>query len=96
MIYRILTELINNSIKHAPSSIIKIKMEENERSLSVLFEDNGYGFVVEKALQNSNGIGLQNVVSRVKSLNGTIHFDSQPDKGFKAKMDFFLQNLTEF
>jgi len=95
MIYRILTELINNSVKHAPLSTIRIKMEENEKSLSVLFEDNGDGFDVEKALQNSNGIGLQNVVSRVKSLNGNIVFDSEPSSGFKAEMDFLLQNLYE-
>jgi len=95
MIYRILTELINNSIKHAPNCSVKIRMEEKDKSLILFYEDSGDGFDVEKVLQNSNGIGMQNVISRVKSLNGSVRFKSEQGQGFKASMDFSLKNLVD-
>ena len=95
MIYRILTELINNSIKHSPDSEVVIKLVETDSSLKVLYEEKGGGFDVEKVLAKSTGLGLQNVISRVKSLNGIVSFKTVKNMGFVAKIDFELKNLYD-
>jgi signal transduction histidine kinase len=95
MIYRILTELINNSIKHSPDSEVVIKLVETGSSLKVIYEEKGGGFDVEKVLAKSTGLGLQNVISRVKSLNGIVFFKTVKDIGFIAKIDFELKNLYD-
>ncbi|MBN2613705.1 MAG: tetratricopeptide repeat protein [Bacteroidales bacterium] len=95
MIYRIITELINNSIKHASTSVIKVNMNETDKNLTILYEDTGEGFNVEKALNSSDGIGLTNIVSRIKSLDGAVVFNSEKGKGFKARMEFNIKNLND-
>jgi two-component system, NarL family, sensor kinase len=48
--------------------------------LTMMLEDNGKGF--DTAIINENkGIGLKNIISRIKFLNGTVDFDSKPGKG---------------
>lgn len=95
MIYRIITELINNSMKHAPNSEIRINFQEKDKMLLLSFEDSGDGFDVDKVLQNSDGIGLQNVISRVKSLNGIVKLISNPGGGFKSFVEIPLDSLHE-
>jgi len=95
MIYRIITELINNSIKHACASEIKIMMKETIKELKVVYQDKGTGFEIEKVLKKSDGIGLQNVISRVKSLNGNVLLHSEAEKGFKAEINLSLKELYD-
>jgi signal transduction histidine kinase len=45
-----------------------------------LVEDNGVGFDT-KNINAFDGIGLRNIQSRIEYLNGTVDFDSQPNKG---------------
>lgn len=95
VIYRIITELITNSIKHASTNLIKLSMNEDEKTLSIIYEDDGKGFDVEKALKKSDGIGLINIISRVNLLDGTVVFLSKPEQGFKSRMTFELKNLYD-
>ena len=95
LLYRIVTELINNSIKHADAKSIKIGIKEKNKNLTIEYEDSGKGFTIDKALEDSTGIGLMNVVSRVRSLNGKIDFDAAAGKGFKALIEFDIKNLYD-
>ncbi|MFN5421924.1 MAG: 7TM diverse intracellular signaling domain-containing protein [bacterium] len=76
VLYRILTELLNNCIKHAKSSEINISIIEEKEEIRILFEDNGVGFTTNT---ENNGHGLKNVLNRVKFLNGTMHTESSRD-----------------
>jgi signal transduction histidine kinase len=72
--YRIIAELISNSLKHAKCNKIIIQLIKNEKGYTISYTDNGIGF-------NQNHIrshGLNNIESRVKFLNGTIEFYSVP------------------
>jgi signal transduction histidine kinase len=71
-LYRIALELTNNILKHASATEATTQLIYNEDSLELVVEDNGKGLGHRKA----TGIGLQNVYSRVKYLQGTIHLDS--------------------
>jgi signal transduction histidine kinase len=72
-VFRIIQELISNSLKHADAKNISIHINAFEDLLSVVYEDNGKGFEWQK---NSSGAGLYNIESRIQSLNGKLHFES--------------------
>lgn len=78
ILYRVIQECINNVIKHSKASHLDISLIQEQNELSVTIEDNGIGFDTSKA---SNGIGLENIESRIKFLNGEVEWQSQPQKG---------------
>ncbi len=73
-LYRIIQESIQNSIKHASCSTIDIDLSVENNTTKTTISDNGRGFVVKKGRK---GIGMRNISSRVKKLNGTWEIDSQ-------------------
>jgi signal transduction histidine kinase len=72
-IFRILQELISNSLKHAKAKHINITINSFNDLLSIIFEDDGVGFEPDKV---ERGLGLANIESRVQLLNGTILLES--------------------
>jgi len=80
-IYRTITELINNTLKHAFADEIYIKIYISENLININFTDNGKGFDVVQIGQNKNGMGLNNIQNRVNSLNGKITINSSANKG---------------
>lgn len=79
-LYRILQELITNTIKHASASSIYIHIKKEEENFVMMYNDNGNGFDMN-AVQ-STGVGLQNIQSRVLMIHGAYTMESAPDKGF--------------
>lgn len=77
-IYRILQETMQNSYKHAEAKHIKISFHLKNNVICLSIVDDGKGFVISKS---KKGIGLKNINSRVKEVNGTVQFDSEIDKG---------------
>lgn len=82
-IYRVLQELMVNMKKHSHCSIVSIGFKSNKKSLEINYSDNGVGCSNLLNLKN----GLQNVETRIFSINGTINFDTKPEKGFKVKIE---------
>jgi PAS domain S-box-containing protein len=80
-LYRVLVELINNTLKYAYASEIKIKLNKVRGKISIIYRDNGQGFDVEKEIGRGKGMGLYNIHSRIKSLGGTISMKSRERKG---------------
>jgi signal transduction histidine kinase len=79
-IYRVLQELMINMKKHSKASAVVLAFQQNGKKINIEYTDNGVGCT----LKDKNG--LQNAENRIKTFNGTITFDSQPTKGFKAKI----------
>lgn len=71
-IYRILTELINNTLKHAKASIINLHISQEDGILTIEYADNGIGYDFVSKLASGSGNGLINIKNRVKLLNGNI------------------------
>ncbi len=91
VLYRIITELINNTIKHAEAKHIHINIIKEEQLLSINYKDNGKGFDLNKILSGKKrGLGLFNIENRIKSFNGTFDIKTQPNKGLEAKIDLKL------
>ncbi len=79
ILYRIIQEGINNTLKHAKATELHLSLEKNEEGTRLSIEDNGIGF--DPLKKAKNGIGLENIYSRVQYLKGTIDVDSQANKG---------------
>ncbi len=86
ILYRTVCEMVNNTIKHAAASNISIAINLSGDTLELLYDDDGKGFDLDKQLLNedSSGMGLQNMISRIKSLNGYTNLESKIGNGFKA------------
>lgn len=90
VIYRVLCECLNNSVKHAKATVIEISLNYQDGLLVVKYTDNGKGFDVEQVLKERKGIGLLNIQSRLRSINGSMQINSDEGMGsnfiFKIKV----------
>jgi signal transduction histidine kinase len=77
-IYRIITELISNVIKHAGAGKLYLQLFMHENLYNVIVEDDGSGIETET---HAPGIGLSNIRSRLDNLNGSMNIDSHNNKG---------------
>jgi len=84
-IYRCITELLNNSMKHAGSAQININITSREKILHVTYSDNGKGF--DPGMKRPGGMGLENIKHRIESFGGTLALESAPGKGVKARIE---------
>ncbi len=90
-IFRIVQELVNNSVKHAEATEIAVQISHRENVIQLTVEDNGKGFDKEKV--KNGGIGLQNIQSRVDYLNAKLDFDSN-NKGTSYIIDINTNELV--
>lgn len=77
-LFRIIQELITNTIKHAKAKNVTIQFSEEEDLLNVVYEDDGIGFDINKL---SQGIGFSNIKNRIEKINAVITYDSGFDNG---------------
>ncbi|MBG6133463.1 signal transduction histidine kinase [Aquimarina sp. EL_43] len=83
-LYRIIQELITNTLKHAEASAIYVELKNEGNSLIILYEDDGKG-LKQKNLLHKKGLGLKNIESRLSVLSGKIHFFKK-SSGMKVKI----------
>jgi len=82
MIYRVIQEMLNNTLKHANASAISLFIERTDNQIIIKYADNGDGFDVDK-LPSDKSLGLSGIQSRIDYLGGTTELTSEPDKGTK-------------
>jgi signal transduction histidine kinase len=78
-IYRIIQELLNNSLKHAQANEILIQINSEDNELVIQYEDDGVGF--DQNNLKRKGMGLENIKSRVNYMHGNINIESENAKG---------------
>lgn len=88
-IYRIVQELLNNTIKHAAATSALVQVSRDENQLSVTVEDDGKGFDTA-VLQKSKGMGWYNIQNRIDFLKGHWDVDSQAGKGTSVHIEITL------
>jgi signal transduction histidine kinase len=82
VLYRVICELINNSLKHSGCKNIDISLLLKGTTIELCYHDNGCGFDTASAM--SKGMGLSNITSRISSLNGDLQIESGIGKGLKV------------
>jgi len=72
IVYRIVQELVTNTLKHAKATEIKIHLNQFEDTINLMYEDNGIGMPNVP----THGFGLHNIESRVQMLKGHVRIES--------------------
>jgi signal transduction histidine kinase len=91
-IFRIIKEIINNTIKHANSKALSIRFTKNERTILLETIDQGIGFNLNKALMNKTGYGLKNITHRVELMEGSIFIESEINKGVQYTIEIPIKH----
>ncbi|MEN1967330.1 histidine kinase [Lentibacillus sp. N15] len=73
-IFRLVQEAVQNAIKHAEATLIKVKMEINKQCLTVAIKDNGKGF--DATVKKDKSFGLIGMRERLEMLEGTMKINS--------------------
>ncbi|WP_424989011.1 tetratricopeptide repeat-containing sensor histidine kinase [Flagellimonas sp.] len=81
--FRVVQEALKNCVKHAKSENVSISFQLVDDMLKLNISDDGVGFDPNRA---KKGIGLKNIISRVKKIKGKVDFDSKPGHGTIIKI----------
>jgi PAS domain S-box-containing protein len=91
ILYRAVTELINNSLKHSGCENISISCSKNENYLKIEYADDGKGFDATAVVNRpGKGSGVQNIINRIKALQGTVDIQSTAGNGMQAKIEISM------
>lgn len=82
-IYRIIQELVNNSVRHGHAGYITIKVERLKKMIRIQVTDNGTGF---DAGSKKTGNGLAGIKNRLLVYDGSLSIESGPQKGTKIEV----------
>ena len=85
ILYRVVCELVNNSLKHSACTRIFIELKSVGDNIVIDYRDNGRGFILRDV--ENQGMGLSNIKSRISSLGGKIRIDSKPNNGMLAHIE---------
>jgi two-component system, NarL family, sensor kinase len=88
-IYRIVQELINNTMKHAVAKNAIVQVTKSNGQLAVTVEDDGKGFDTA-IINNPTGMGWGNITNRVEFLKGKLDVNSQSGKGTSVLIEINL------
>jgi signal transduction histidine kinase len=81
MLFRVIQELINNTVKHSQAKFAQIEFSRNEKGLQIEVSDDGIGFDGDV---NDGNQGLYSISQRLKSIGGNFKFIKKSDRGMKA------------
>ncbi|PWA04386.1 PAS domain-containing sensor histidine kinase [Flavobacterium psychrotolerans] len=87
LIFRIIQEFINNSLRHTSGSQISLTLTIIKKRIHILIKDNGSGF---KMNDETKGNGIHNIISRLTLLKAEYEFNSELGKG--TKLSFSVPN----
>ncbi len=90
-IYRVIQELLNNTIKHAEAEKVVLNISATERKLLIEYEDDGVGFDYTVA-KMKDGLGLAGIESRVAYLGGRCEVVGQQEQGTSYKIEVPLKS----
>ena len=85
LVFRIIQELVNNILKHSNPGFIHLTQNISANNMYLRIHHDGIGLVqtdFDKLSHSSVGLGLKNIASRIKVLNGRIFFEIDPSKTY--------------
>ena len=94
-IYRILQELVQNTVKHAAARHLTLHINRHKKYLNIILEDDGQGHrdaVYTDGAIVSEGVGLENIRSRVATWNGSFRIESVDTTGTTVLIDIPLSS----
>jgi signal transduction histidine kinase len=96
-IFRVLQELVNNTLKHSHASFIHLTQNKTDQYMYIRMHHDGEGLTqteYEKLRDTPRGMGLKNIFSRVKILNSKILFEKDSSNTyFKVTIEIPIEAL---
>ncbi len=89
-LFRIIQEFISNALKHSRADSLWIEFKCKKKLVLINLADNGTGFDLTKI--RNQGMGLNNVRSRIRPYNGEVDIISQAGKGTRYEISIPMQN----
>jgi len=90
VLYRVICELISNTLKHANAKTININLNYENNTVSLKYIDDGKGFNEESVKKEMMGMGYSNLRTRIKSLNGSYSIITNPGEGVIVDAEILL------
>lgn len=87
-LYRIILELVNNSIKHSDGKNISISLHYGSKIIRLKYADDGKGFDLGEKLTQSQGIGLKSIINRIELYQGSYKFFRRKNRGIEYNILF--------
>ncbi|HQW42136.1 MAG TPA: two-component regulator propeller domain-containing protein [Flavobacteriales bacterium] len=88
-LYLIFKEAVNNALKYAEPTVLRVDVSRNGPSIVMQVADNGKGFDPDApAAGSSGGNGLGNMRKRAKDMGGELHVDTGPGAGTTVELRF--------
>ena len=85
-LFRILQELISNSIRHGKATVINIRIGIQKSAIKLEYSDNGAGFEIAN-VKKKKGLGMKNIESRLNMIKATYDLDTAPGNGVKVTIE---------
>jgi signal transduction histidine kinase len=89
-LFRLLTEALNNSLKHSGAHQVSVMMQIENDQIVLRINDDGYGF---NPAHSYSGMGLQNLRQRTATLGGSMDILSQPGSGTQIRVEIPVANV---
>lgn len=86
VLYRVICELISNSLKHSKARNVYISLMVDHQTVSLDYLDDGIGFDSSVLEMSDKGMGFANIRSRIKSLNGTFDIYTRLNEGVRVNV----------
>jgi signal transduction histidine kinase len=91
MLYRVVQEMVNNTLKHAKAKNISLKIKRLDNLMVIIYTDDGIGFDPDKLSEGSRAsIGLQSIQSRIDFLGGKLEIESSQGSGARYHLQIPL------
>ncbi|MCG2613951.1 ATP-binding protein [Terrimonas sp. NA20] len=91
-IYRIVQEIVHNTVKHAEASMLAIRISRENNLFVLTTTDNGMGFDFFARTKEQSGLGLRNLQSRAEIMGGEISCMSEKGKGTSYILEIPVSN----
>lgn len=78
-LFRLVQEALQNAIRHAEASVVKVKLEVLRNDIILVIQDDGIGF--DLTMKKDGSFGLIGMKERVEMLEGKLTIDTEPGKG---------------
>ncbi len=94
-LYRVLCELVHNTLVHSEATSIQIRLKQAGEYLFIRYRDNGTGLPPGKNLSGHPGMGLSNIESRLRAINGKIELNPTKESGFSVLITSILEPIVK-
>ncbi len=96
-LFRIIQELLNNSLKYAEAKEVVLSIDIQNDQLVLSYQDNGVGFDIQQWRANTmskKGLGLRGIQSRADVLQAVLVMDSNLQEGFSVNLNMTIKPYT--